>query len=78
MTACRFHRLDLTASYQFSNFNSTNYHGEVSMADKPDEERTERRKSDSERRVSKEDRRGTDRVVTETKPRRKEPNRRSE
>ena len=48
------------------------------MADKPDGERPERRESDSERRASKEDRRGGDRVVTETKPRRKEPNRRSE
>lgn len=48
------------------------------MADKPEEEQTERRKPDSDRRISEEDRRGGDRVVTETKPRRKEPNRRSE
>ena len=48
------------------------------MADKPDGERSERRKPDAERRTSKDDRRGGDRVVTETKPRRKEPNRRSE
>jgi hypothetical protein len=48
------------------------------MADKPDKEEAERRKSDSERRKIEEERRGDDRVVTVTKPRRKEPNRRTE
>ena len=48
------------------------------MADKPDGEETERREPDAERRTAEDERRGDDRVVTETKPRRKEPNRRSE
>jgi hypothetical protein len=48
------------------------------MADKPDEDKTERREPDSERRTAEEERRGDDRVVTVTKPRRKEPNRRTD
>lgn len=47
------------------------------MADKPDEDRSERRKATIDRRIDKDDRRGGGRVVTESEPRRKEPNRRS-
>ena len=44
------------------------------MAD--DNERIERRKGPSDRRDTDNDRRGTDRVVEETNPRRKNPDRR--